>query len=686
MSNSLTGQKTEFIPHSGRTVKWYGCGPTVYDAAHLGHARTYVGFDILRRIMGEYFGYDVKMVMNITDIDDKIIKRSQEGGGDFRELARHWEAEFWSDMAALNVMAPDVITRVSEYVDEVVGFIQKIIDNKYAYESSGSVYFDVAAFKSSGQHVYGRMEPWSINDQNRVLEGEGELGFVSHKRNPFDFALWKKAKPGEPSWPSPWGEGRPGWHIECSAMASEILGFPIDIHSGGIDLRFPHHDNELAQSEACFDKPQWVNYFLHTGHLNINHQKMSKSLKNFTTIKQALDDPLIRPRHIRILCLINRWDSEMNFTPGVEGMRQAIDIDTKFMKFFGFVNNFMRKTSLKDEQKWRPQEQKLADAIDQRINDVHMALCDNFNTPQAMLALQSIMSEVNTYINETSEGHIRIPLVQKAATFAFKMMKVFGVVVGDVEELNYDGGEAADDQKAIEPIVDCLANFRRHVHTSTHPSILRVDPSIQQTRLSAQKILKAASSAHNGVPPPAAAAAAGVSDTDGSVKDLAKGILCQCDSLRDEELPNLGIQLEDRPDGYIWNKVSKEQLLAERQRKQEEEDQKRKQKEEAARQLAQQRAKKEAEARVPTEQYYSTFKADEFSEFDGEGLPTLDAKGEPVSKSQRDKMRKFLVKHKKAHEEWLKSSGGGGGAASAAAAASANGNAPGPASSASAGS
>ncbi|KAL8441893.1 hypothetical protein Emag_006815 [Eimeria magna] len=267
VNNSMTGGKTEFIPQLARSafglesnrINWYGCGPTVYDAAHMGHARTYVAFDVIRRILSDYFGYDVNMVMNITDIDDKIIARSQEQGVNYLELARHWEAEFFKDMQALNVQLPSVVTRVSEYVPQVLQLIEEIVDNGFAYESQGSVYFDTQRFGSDKLHTYGRMEPGSVADQSRVLEGEGALGLVSsEKRHPCDFALWKKAKPDEPSWESKWGPGRPGWHIECSAMASSILPFPLDIHSGGIDLRFPHHDNELAQSEAAKNKPQWL--------------------------------------------------------------------------------------------------------------------------------------------------------------------------------------------------------------------------------------------------------------------------------------------------------------------------------------------------------------------------------------------------------------------------------------------
>ena len=344
--NSLTRKKEVFVPQEGKRVTWYNCGPTVYDASHMGHARTYLSFDILRRVMSNYFGYDIFYVMNITDLDDKIIKRARQNylyegylkdnhpldkiladcnlvithfaevvqktedpdkrnmqqklfdklkaavanieaavktkdetkiseakevllrdGKDlvsdwldkhhgstvtdnniFGDLPKYWEEEYHKDMAALNVLPPDCLTRVREYVPEIVEYIEKIIERGYAYESNGSVYFDVAKFDANPDHHYAKLVPEAIGDAAALAEGEGDLSAApSEKRSDRDFALWKKSKPGEPSWPSGWGQGRPGWHIECSVMASAVLGQSMDIHSGGYDLKFPHHDNELAQ-------------------------------------------------------------------------------------------------------------------------------------------------------------------------------------------------------------------------------------------------------------------------------------------------------------------------------------------------------------------------------------------------------------------------------------------------------
>ena len=221
-------------------------------------------------------------------------------------------------MAKLGVLEPEVMTRVSEYVPEIIAYIQKIIDNGYAYESNGSVYFDVESFSASDKHTYAKLVPENAGNKEALAEGEGVLAKATHtdeKRNGCDFALWKRSKPGEPWWDSPWGQGRPGWHIECSTMCTETLGAfadgPIDIHSGGIDLRFPHHDNEIAQSEAYLDHHQWVNYFLHTGHLNIDGQKMSKSIKNFIKISSALER--YGARRLRLMFLSYKYNEPMDY-------------------------------------------------------------------------------------------------------------------------------------------------------------------------------------------------------------------------------------------------------------------------------------------------------------------------------------------------------------------------------------
>ena len=259
---------------------------------------------------------------------DSLYKESIDGKDHtiFTDVTRYWEDQFMEDMDALNVMRPDVITRVTTYVPQIAVFVEQIIKKGFAYESDGSVYFDIAAFEKAG-NPYARLRPESRNDKALQEEGEGSLSKnLGGKRGAGDFALWKKSKAGEPVWPSPWGEGRPGWHIECSVMASDVLGSQMDIHSGGIDLAFPHHDNELAQSEAYFCEHgtphNWVNYFLHMGHLSIAGSKMSKSLKNFQTIKDALKTDYT-PRGMRVVFLMGRWNDGVEISPDMRTMAES---------------------------------------------------------------------------------------------------------------------------------------------------------------------------------------------------------------------------------------------------------------------------------------------------------------------------------------------------------------------------
>lgn len=285
--------------------------------------------------------------MNITDIDDKIIREANAQGKSFSEFSRHFETEFFEDMKALNVELPDVITRVSEFVPEIIKYIEQIISNGYAYEANGSVYFDVQKYNDGEKHKYAKLEPTSATDVEKLKEGEGVLtsAETDEKRNKFDFALWKKSKEGEPFWDSPWGQGRPGWHIECSAMASDFFKeWPIDIHSGGIDLRFPHHDNEIAQSEAYYECDQWIKYFMHTGHLHIQGKKMSKSLKNFITIKHILTE--YNHRQVRMLFLLHNWDSLMNYSTE-KSMPEAVEKERQFTEFFKNVKATLRQCDIK---------------------------------------------------------------------------------------------------------------------------------------------------------------------------------------------------------------------------------------------------------------------------------------------------------------------------------------------------
>lgn len=299
-----------------------------------------------------------------------------------KRLTTHYEDRFMEDMRALNCLDPDEVTRVTDYGPQIIEFVSRIERNQFAYESEGNVLFDIGAFEAAN-NKYARLEPWNRNDKNLQADGEGSLTEEkSGKRGTADFALWKSSKPGEPSWPSPWGPGRPGWHIECSAMAFDKLGSQIDIHSGGIDLAFPHHDNELAQSEAYWadhcpgHQHQWVNYFLHMGHLSISGSKMSKSLKNFTTIREALDRGEWTPRSLRIVFLLGLWRDGIEITPSL--VKEGAAWEDKLNNFFINAKDLSLETAHKDALE---QDQYLFECLEKAKQDTFNALCDSFHTP-----------------------------------------------------------------------------------------------------------------------------------------------------------------------------------------------------------------------------------------------------------------------------------------------------------------
>ena len=299
--NTLNSKKELFEPLEAGKVRMYVCGPTVYDACHIGHARSVVVFDVIARYLKEK-GYDVTYIRNFTDVDDKIIQKANQLGIDSTAVAERFIEEFYQDMDALNVQRATIEPKATDHIAQIVEFIEKLILKGFAYPINGDVYYSVEKFKR-----YGKLSGRKLED----MEAGARIDIDERKQNPFDFALWKSAKPGEPAWDSPWGLGRPGWHIECSAMSREYLGETFDIHGGGKDLCFPHHENEIAQSESLSGKP-FVRYWVHNGFVNINQEKMSKSLGNFLMIKDVLKS--YHPETVRLFLLSNHYRSPIDFT------------------------------------------------------------------------------------------------------------------------------------------------------------------------------------------------------------------------------------------------------------------------------------------------------------------------------------------------------------------------------------
>jgi cysteinyl-tRNA synthetase len=316
--NTLTRKKEELVPLVPGEIKMYACGPTVYDFFHIGNARPFIIFDTLRRYL-EYRGYKVTFVQNFTDIDDKMIKRANEDGITVKELGERFIGEYYKDAEALGIKKATVHPKAPEHIPEIIDMIKTLIDKGYAYESNGDVYFSTHAFPE-----YGKLSGQPMDN----LEAGARISPGESKRDPMDFALWKAAKPGEPHWPSPWGEGRPGWHIECSAMSMKYLGETIDIHGGGYDLIFPHHENEMAQSEGATGRP-FVHYWLHNGYITIDKVKMSKSLGNFFTVRDIAKEFDLEV--VRLFMLSAQYRNPINFSrelieaaqTGLERMKNA---------------------------------------------------------------------------------------------------------------------------------------------------------------------------------------------------------------------------------------------------------------------------------------------------------------------------------------------------------------------------
>ncbi|XP_062561886.1 probable cysteine--tRNA ligase, mitochondrial isoform X2 [Armigeres subalbatus] len=430
------------LPSSAGITSFYTCGPTVYDSAHIGHASCYVRLDILQRILGDYFGLKLVTAMNITDIDDKIIRRAAELGKPWTDIARHYEQEFWSDLQLLNVRPPDIKLRVTDHVPSIVAFIEQLIAKHYAYKSSdGSVYFETAKYPQ-----YGKL-------QNIPTE---QVSTTEAKKSAADFALWKAVKPGEPSWPSPFGPGRPGWHIECSTLASQIFGRQLDFHAGGLDLRFPHHENEEAQSCCYHGVNDWVHYWIHTGQLHLEGQthKMSKSLKNTVSIGELMTK--YSADEFRMLCLLSHYRSVIEF--GDESMMVATSVLKKFRSFFGDCRAYVDGVKPATDVDSGALEAKMIE-VEGKIDGF---LRNDFNTANVVTNLSDLATAVNKSINQRSDGNSDVKAsgsgtVQAVTNYVRGKLTLLGL-----REFDEDRKVGSDDGSgdSIEHVVESMVQIR----------------------------------------------------------------------------------------------------------------------------------------------------------------------------------------------------------------------------------
>ncbi len=407
--NTLSRQKEPLEPLEPGKVRMYMCGPTVYDYFHIGNARPFILFDVFRRYL-KYRGFEVTFVTNLTDIDDKIIKKANEEKISAAAVAEKYADAFFEDARRLGIQPADAYPRATEHIPDIIALIQKLMQNGMAYQINGDVYYSVEKFAS-----YGKLSGKKIEE----LESGARVEVDPRKKNPLDFALWKAAKPGEPYWDSPWGKGRPGWHIECSVMSTKYLGESFDIHAGGVDLVFPHHENEIAQSEGATGKP-WVKYWMHNGFLNIEGEKMSKSLGNFFTAREILEQ--YHPAVIRMFFLLKHYRSPINFSQ--ERIQEAQNALERIVTTLNRIDAALANQNL-DERTTTPS---LSETIDEIKADFLNEMDDDFNSAGAMAKLFDLIREANLILTNFSPSMADLLALKKIKDIITEFDSFLGIL------------------------------------------------------------------------------------------------------------------------------------------------------------------------------------------------------------------------------------------------------------------
>jgi cysteinyl-tRNA synthetase len=417
--NTMTGKKEEFIPlHDGK-IGMYACGVTVYDLCHIGHARSAIVFDAIYRYL-KYRGYEVTFVRNFTDIDDKIIKRANEQGVDCKAIAEKYIDEFNVDMGKFGLEKPKFEPRATEHISEMIQLISTLIEKGYAYRSEGDVFFSVEKFRE-----YGKLSKRNLEE----MQAGARVGIDEKKQNPLDFALWKASKPGEPFWESPWGKGRPGWHIECSVMSQKYLGETLDIHGGGKDLIFPHHENEIAQSEAATGKP-FARYWIHNGFVNINKEKMSKSLGNILTLKEIFKD--WHPEAIRLFLLSSHYRSPLDFSfDALSEVKSALD---RFYATLEAIQKELKGSSLSSQKKIESSAiedcRQILESFQAQFEE---AMDDDFNTAQALGYFFDLQRHLNSLLDILKKQRAEeiLAMLKEGFGYFIRFGSIFGLFQED---------------------------------------------------------------------------------------------------------------------------------------------------------------------------------------------------------------------------------------------------------------
>lgn len=615
--NSLGQTKQPLMRPEGLPLRCYTCGPTVYSTSHLGHARTYISLDMVRRIMTDYFNIPVQWSMNVTDIDDKIIDTFNKMNdadkakyGSALGYSADREKAFFAELDTLNVRRPDSVLRVSEVMPEIIDFVDNLVQQGFAYESEGSVYFDVEKYEHDVRFVYAELERSSYTS---TAENENPAESGEKKRNRNDFALWKKAKPFEEAagqyWETKWGKGRPGWHIECSTMSGLFYGKQFDVHCGGIDLRFPHHTNEIAQSQTRWGATPWVRTWLHTGQLRAaDGEKMSKSMGNFWSIADGLkkyDVNLIR----MIFCLV-QWQNVMQL--GDDLIEHARVKLTRIMNFLQTVEAALHKSISELKHGFKPHDHEFAVLISVTSQKIHDAFADNFDIPTAIDAMIEL---IDAYYQK--KDLVIDSLVISAARLVHNIMAVLGFA----PETVLLSQASTDFAKAGFPQAMC--QYRQNVRKNNLDMLKQVRELAKALNIDLKKDTGAAADL---------------------LKQLETGVktnMAQLDTMRDDSLLSIGIKLEDNAEGNVDFKLGDpKQFMEAKKSKQTTQTFKNKPQQPAESKKKGPQMPKPIKDGIPMhpDEYYRSL-TDFYSEWDEQNIPTKDAKGEPLSKNQYKKLK-----------------------------------------------
>eukprot|EP00127_Corallochytrium_limacisporum_P005866 Clim_evm11s214 gene=Clim_evmTU11s214 len=481
--NSQTQTIEPFVVKNVDRISWYMCGPTVYDEAHLGHARTYVTFDILRRVISEFWRVNVVQVMGVTDVDEKVFKRAAATNRSMAEVAAQYEVSFMSALEKLGVQLPSRMVRVSEVIDEILAMTKKLVDRGLAYEIDGNILFDTQAYKEAGFR-YGKFLDAEGHRPHQFEAPLQEKKVIEENlRHPDDFIIWRKAQQGEPSWESPWGDGRPGWHVECSVMASlgmlkmaegtEDISLEdlapdtaddkvvIDIHTGGADLKWPHHENEVATCEGALGRGQWVNYWMHTGHLLIGNRKMSKNLGNYITVDNFLK--IYTASQFRMFCLMHKYRDDVDYTPQL--MEKAVQTESRISEFLLTLFSHIRErfSQIDFMRRWTEEDMKLQKTVYRVRSEMAESLSNDIDTPRVVQCMLELIDATEAYLSD-DRLDAQPELLTSIISFTAHFLDLFGFKLKtEWTALDFDSDrkdERIDISREDNPVIDAFVGFR----------------------------------------------------------------------------------------------------------------------------------------------------------------------------------------------------------------------------------